>query len=96
MYRQGDLLFIKTEGEPKGQKIHGTVVLGSNITGHNHELKAGEVFVHRPEWQDNSNFYIRVPVGGTELIHPEHKSIPLSEGVYKVIRQREVKGYVRD
>lgn len=96
MYRQGDLLFIKTEGSASGIQKHDLVVLGSNITGHDHAIRKGKVYVHEPTWADNANFYVEVPEGGTELYHPEHRTIPLPEGTYKVIRQREVNGYVRD
>jgi len=96
MYRQGDLLFIKAEKLGEGcNPTHSLVVLGSNITGHDHKLTKGIVYTHNPTWRDNANFYIQVPEG-TELVHPEHRTIPLSEGIYKVIRQREVNGYVRD
>lgn len=96
-YRQGDLLFIQAENF--GGKVHKTnslVVLGSNITGHDHSITKGEVYTHEPTWQDRANFYVSIPLEGAEITHPEHKSIPLSEGIYKVIRQREVNGYVRD
>lgn len=97
MYRQGDLLFIKTEKEPEGNRKHGLVVLGSSITGHDHAITAGEIYEHQPErWGDNANFYVVIPSGGAELTHPEHKTIPLEEGTYRVIRQREVNGYVQD
>lgn len=97
MYRQGDLLFIKTEGAPKGTLKHGSkVVLGSNITGHDHAITRGFVFINEPSWSDRANFYVSIPEGGADLVHPEHKTIPLPEGTYKVIRQREVNGYVKD
>lgn len=97
MYRQGDLLFIRTsELSDNCKLIHSKVVLGSNITGHDHAITAGEVYVNNPTWSDNANFYVVIPEGGAELVHPEHKTIPLSSGIYKVIRQREVNGYVRD
>ncbi len=96
MYRQGDLLFIKVSIEPKGKLKNDKIVLGSSVTGHNHALVEGQVFINEPSWSDNANFYVSVPAGGTDLVHPEHKTIPLPEGIYKVIRQREVNGYVRD
>ncbi len=97
MYRQGDLLFIKTDQLGNDIKItHSKIVLGSSITGHNHEIVEGTVYTHDPVWGDNANFYVEIPQGGTDLVHPEHKTIPLEEGFYKVIRQREVNGYVRD
>ena len=96
MYRQGDLLFIKTEGTPRGKKKHDKVVLGSNITGHDHALTAGFVYVNEPTWSDTANFYVEIPEEGADLVHPEHRTIHFTEGVYRVIRQKEVNGYVRD
>ena len=97
MYRQGDLLFIKTDRLGEDCKItHSKVVLGSNITGHDHKLTEGQVYTHNPQWSNNASFYAVIPENGADLVHPEHNTIPLSEGIYKVIRQREVNGYVRD
>lgn len=97
MYRQGDLLFIGVEKLGENCELkHGLVVLGSSITGHDHAIRAGKVFMHEPNRWDNANFYVEVPSEGTELYHPEHRTIPLPGGFYKVIRQREVNGYVKD
>ncbi len=101
MYRQGDLLFIRTENIPIGIKKEDKIVLGSSVTGHNHAITNGEVYiVNRADlsrWErDIPNFYVVIPIGGADLVHPEHKTIPLPHGTYKVIRQREVNGYVRD
>lgn len=95
MYRQGDLLFIKTS-EMFGIKKHNLVVLESSITGHDHAITKGEVWVNEPSRDRMGNFYVVIPEGGADLIHPEHKTIPLPEGVYEVRRQREVNGYVKD
>ncbi len=98
MYRQGDLLFIKTSKQPRGTlKQNSLVVLGSSITGHDHAITKGKVYINEDiRWNNRANFYLEIPEEGAELIHPEHKTIPLSGGVYEVIRQREVNGYVRD
>jgi len=97
MYRQGDLLFIQSHAQPQGKPRHSLVVLGSNITGHDHAITRGQVFVNEtPTFADRANFYVVVPEGGADLVHPEHKTIPLPEGTYRVIRQREVNGYVKD
>lgn len=94
MYRQGDLLFIKTD-KLTGQEKSNRHVLESSVTGHSHTILDGKVFVNDlPNWEFPGNFYIQVP--DTELIHQEHKTIKLSAGIYEVRRQREVNGYVRD
>ena len=97
MYRQGDLLFIPKE-EITGIKQHSLVVLGSSITGHDHKLSAGEVYVNESpdRWNFPGNFYVVIPEGGADLLHPEHKTIHLPAGKYEVRRQREVNGYVQD
>lgn len=96
MYRQGDLLFIKVDTAPRGIMKESKVVLGSSVTGHDHAITEGKVYENNPSWEDKANFYVEIPEGGADLVHPEHKTIPLEEGVYQVIRQREVHGYVRD
>lgn len=100
MYRQGDLLFIKTDESIRGTLKNDKIVLGSSVTGHDHKLSEGEVYeVNRADFDRFDrvpNFYVRIPDEGAKLLHPEHKTIPLPGGVYKVIRQREVNGYVQD
>lgn len=96
MYRQGDLLFIKTDSlSSDAVETKSLVVLGSNITGHDHAITKGKVYTHEPTWSNRANFYVSVP-DGADLTHPEHRTIPLPAGTYEVIRQREVNGYVRD
>ena len=87
MFRQGDLLFVKTEelGDNSLTKLNTKVVLGSSITGHDHKITKGTVYTHVPTWRDNSNFYVEVPEG-TELVHPEHATIPMEEGIWVVSR----------
>lgn len=100
MYRQGDLLFIQYAGVPKGDKKMGLDILSSSLTGHSHSLTAGAVYVvpfNSDRWdRERASFFIEVPAKGAKVVHPEHKAIPLKEGVYEVIRQREVNGFVQD
>lgn len=93
MYRQGDLLFIKTTEAPQGVKLKDKTILCSSVTGHAHKITKGVV------WSNGDNrpsYYLEIPEGGSDLVHEEHKTIPLPEGTYQVIRQREVTGYVQD
>ena len=52
--------------------------------------------MNEPTWSDTANFYVEIPEEGADLVHPEHRTIHFTEGVYRVIRQKEVNGYVRD
>jgi len=92
MYRQGDLLFIKID-EPGDKVIRRTTkdILRSSLTGHSHTLTDGFV------WESGNlgRFYVEVP-NGAQVVHQEHRPIPLEPGWYEVRRQREVTGYVTD
>jgi hypothetical protein len=82
-YRQGDLLFIKTEN-PKtiySEIEHGIIEEGS-ITGHKHKLVNGKLY--------NSNIgKVILADNNTMVIHEEHNTIILPDGYYRVIKQRE-------
>lgn len=97
MYRQGDLLLIQVDELGNFCNLkEGKIIIKSSVTGHTHEITDGAVYDNESSWRDRANFYISIPEGGAKLIHEEHKAIPLEEGIYKVIRQREVNGYVKD
>ena len=84
MYRQGDLLLKQINKLPKGLKISNTLVLvHSDTTQHNHQLKSGQVF------QDDKDLMFLKLLKDTDLIHEEHKTINLPKGFYEVIRQRQ-------
>ncbi len=97
MHRQGDLLFIKIDKEPKGIIQNSKDILKSSVTGHSHKLTEGVIYVNEDvSWENKGNFYLKIPCGGSKVIHEEHKEIPLEEGIWEVRRQREVNGYVKD
>lgn len=97
MYRQGDLLFIKVDNLPNGLLLKNDKhILNSSVTGHNHSILKGKVYINEnPTWNEQGNFYLEL-LEDDELVHQEHKTIELPEGIYEVRRQREVNGYVRD
>ncbi len=97
MYRQGDLLFIETDRIGDDSTLLNTKdILGSSVTGHIHRITEGKVYDHTPTLDDNANFYVWIPKEGAAVVHEEHGPIDLPAGKYKVIRQREVNGYVED
>ena len=84
MYRQGDLLLKQINKLPKGLKISNTLVLvHSDTTQHNHQLKSGQVF------QDDKDLVFLKLSKATDLVHEEHQTINLPKGFYAVIRQRQ-------
>ena len=85
MNRQGDLLIVKVKKIPKDVvKQNNRVLAEGEVTGHFHELDAGEVY------ESDGVLYFRVDGDKpANLNHPEHKAIVFEPGDYKVIRQRE-------
>lgn len=81
MYRQGDLLIVREEIPPHASRDTNNIVQLGEETGHAHELIGGDVF--------GRGSYLLVTEGPGELVHPEHETITLPEGEYRVLRQRE-------
>lgn len=95
MYRQGDVLLVRTEAPKVPLKARqDRVILEGEITGHSHKLTSGAV-LDAP----NGEVFISAEKD-TELVHEEHATITIPEGWYRVIRQREYDEkeirYVRD
>jgi len=94
MYRQGDVLLVRTDRPLGGQarpvpREAGRVVLArGEATGHAHAIDSplAELF----EEQDG-RLYLRVSAGAepVRLIHQQHDPIALPPGVYEVRRQHE-------
>lgn len=91
IYRQDDVLLIKRDHRvPRGAaarpKRGDCVVLAlGEATGHAHAINSplADLFEDR-----DGTLYLRVD-GPCDLVHEEHDSIKLDEGVYEVRRQRE-------
>ena len=90
MYRQGDVLLKRLDGDLPRQAVlrepdHGRVVLAyGEVTGHAHALDA----THTALWSIGPRTFLCVEAE-TPLVHEEHAAIPIPPGVYEVVRQRE-------
>jgi hypothetical protein len=92
IFRQGDILFIKTNKEPKkNMKMadHGRIAEGE-VTGHHHsiqklDLSNVDCFV------DGSGEIVTVAVkqDTATVTHQEHGPITLTKGNWEIRRQRE-------
>ncbi len=90
IYRQGDVLLLGVDEEPRGAEVpreNGRVVLAhGEATGHAHVLTdKGAMLYDIPESQDR---HLRL-VHSAYLRHDEHAPIELPPGTYRVRRQRE-------
>lgn len=91
IYRQGDVLLVRIGDElPQGaEKMANTesriVLAYGEVTGHAHAiaLSQAQLFI------DGDTRYLQVGAGGADLVHEEHSTINLKQGVYRVVQQRE-------
>lgn len=90
-FRQGDILLVRVHPLPLAMLVakpakDGKVILAyGERTGHAHALSAR--FAKALE-SHNDRTYIKVRRGAV-LYHEEHAPIPLPEGCYEVIQQKE-------
>jgi hypothetical protein len=97
MWRQGDILFMKEtrplgKTTPKGSNI----ILHGEATGHSHKVEgAGQIVL-----SEGTEDQFLVANDNVRIVHEEHHTIELPEGVYRIRRQREFDGeairYVHD
>ena len=88
MWRQGDVLLAPIDTIPENVTRRSDLVLAEGeITGHRHRISeenAAEL------WADeNGILYLKIIAPTATLIHDEHKTISLQQGLYRVWRQRE-------
>jgi hypothetical protein len=91
LLRQGDILIQKVEEIPAGaQALKRLILAAGSATGHRHRIKerksARAYAVVSPEKQE---LFLEVTADEATLVHPEHDSIALAKGVYRIWRQRE-------
>jgi hypothetical protein len=89
-YRQGDLLIEQVHTLPRPTElvlVESGILQKGEVTGHAHrlDLTKGQGRVLEDE---RHNIYLSI-LTPTPLIHEEHGTIVLPEGLYQVIRQRE-------
>ena len=90
MYRQGDVLLIRTRVkiEPAAKRVgaqEGRIILAhGEVTGHTHAVSATDATLFMIE----KHRFLRVN-RPTVLRHEEHDPIDLPEGDYRVVQQRE-------
>jgi hypothetical protein len=89
MYRQGDILFIEVaQINTDAKKIDSNIIVEGESTGHSHRAVGNEVqlYIH------DGKKYIETGKD-VQIVHEEHKTIPLQKSKYMIVRQREYSGY---
>jgi hypothetical protein len=100
MFRQGDVLIVPIAADavpaatlaagPLSRRPHEPMVLAlGEATGHAHAVVAREDkgFLF-PAPSEAQPAFLHLPLGG-KVVHEEHATIPLPEGWFRVVRQRE-------
>lgn len=87
LYRHGDLLVQSAGSVPTDARpLQHLVLAEGELTGHSHriaERDAAQLF------QRGNDMFLSVTSDSATLVHQEHGPIVLTQGVYRVWRQRE-------
>ena len=87
MFRQGDILLQRIEEVPDGAvKLRHTVIESSHTTGHQHKIAEKRTC---RLYSFGEEQVLEVFADAASLVHPEHDTIELEQGIYRVWRQRE-------
>jgi len=88
-YRQGDVLVQKIDKLPadaRAVECEKRIILQfGEVTGHAHAISTDTASFFTAKGER----YVVTKPGGANLVHEEHGTIFLPEGVYRVVQQRE-------
>lgn len=93
-YRHGDVFLrevaeIPSAAQPVARDAGRVVLAYGEVTGHAHAFgPRSRVSMFRDDGSGGHRF-IEVAAGGAELKHEEHTTIPVPEGRFEVVQQRE-------
>lgn len=87
LYRHGDVLIASIPNiPPRAQKHVGTTLAHGEVTGHSHRIQQSDAV---QLWVHGSELFLEVKQASATLIHEEHQTIELPQGLYRIWRQRE-------
>jgi hypothetical protein len=88
LYRHGDILVAAEDSLPPTAKpLHHLVLAEGELTGHSHRVaERGAAVLYRTPQQQ---MFLQVTADHATLVHQEHGPIVLTQGIYRVWRQRE-------
>jgi len=96
LYRQGDVLIQEHDNLPEKEKIKrkkGRTLVYGETSGHTHSLadhRTAHIFESLVyEEMILGTLYLEVFAEKAEIVHPEHATIALTSGIYRIWQQRE-------
>ena len=87
LFRHGDVLLAPIATIPlRAQKRAGVTLAHGEVTGHSHRIRQEDAV---QLWVSGNELFLEVKQASATLIHEEHRAIELSQGIYRVWKQRE-------
>jgi hypothetical protein len=86
-YRHGDVMVEKVKSIPEDARKQQHVTLAEGeLTGHSHRIEEkGAAVMYR----DGNQLFLEITAKAASLVHQEHGTIQLPQGIYRVWQQRE-------
>ena len=94
LWRQGDVLIQTVDELPdRAERVKGVVLAAGEVTGHRHRIEdRRSAKLYRLPNHPESGLFLEVVHDTADVIHPEHDTITLPRGCYRVWQQREASG----
>ncbi len=91
LWRQGDILIQRVESIPSpARKLKRPILASGDSTGHRHQVEDRRTARLLSVGQGRAaQLFLEVEADEASVVHPEHDTITLPRGVYRVWRQRE-------
>ena len=99
-YRQGYILLERIYEIPKQimnhqqqqqQQTQDNYIIAHGESGNQHRMSKHVLIFENPENKEER--YVQVLSQNTDLLHQEHKSIHIPQGIYKIRREREYNAF---
>ena len=96
-YRQGDILLERIYEIPKQimnyqqQQTQDNYIIAHGESGNQHRMSKQVLIFENPK--DKEERYVLVLSQNTDLVHQEHKSIHILQGIYIIRREREYNAF---
>ena len=97
-YRQGDILLERIYEIPQQimkqqqqQQTQDNYIIAHGESGNQHRMSKHVLIFENPENKEER--YVQVLSQNTDLVHQEHKSIYIPQGIYIIRREREYNAF---